>query len=1213
MLSISKLRVGQEAYHLSGVAQSLDDYYTGAGEVAGQWVGGGADRLGLAGTVVGDDLRAVLAGIQPGTGGLSPNGTEINPHPRRVPGFDLTFKAPKSASVLYAVSDDPRVQGAVIEAGEVAMRAAVAWLEREAARVQRGSHNLAYLSRLAPDERSQAGPRRLPTSGLVAASFRHRTSRAGDPLLHWHVLVANLVEGTDGKWSSLVHPEIYRHATAAGHLFQATMRDELTRTLGVEWRPGRHMPEIAGIPQSVLDTFSKRSAEVEAWLEATGTPATKEGRQAAVLATRRNKPEKEHLRLDAEWKAEAEQLGWGPGMADGLIAAAARRNPVDYDSAWRIEGVGFDEHGHAEMIERTVSPDEWIIDLLATLTSERSTFTLPDLTERIADRLDAGATVETIERLARRVIASSQVVEVHADDQPRQWTSRELLDTEQRFIDALEQGSPPPAGTDTVHEALARHGDMGADQRAAVEAICRTTAAVSVLVGPAGTGKTHTIDAIRAVHDAAGVPIRGAAPSARAALELAASTGMPTSTLHRLLVDQHLDRTSPGSLLVIDEAGMADVRTLTRAITDHIQGGGRVLLAGDHRQLPEIGAGGGFAYAAQHAGTVAELTVNRRQRNPWERVALTELRDGNVAAAVRAYVGHDRLTVADTPAGLVGRAIDHWATARADGRNPVLLAGTNELVDQLNQAAIDHLIRTGELEDTGQHAYGETSVRVGERVVVRRNSEREQSPDGTTARVINGHTGTVTVINPESQQVTIALDHGPAITLDERYLRRGGHVTHAYALTSHRSQGGTWDLAIAVGADTLHREAAYVQLSRGIHANHIILTDPEATALLDAARRDTARHDHGIQHPDDEPDAAEEHLARRLTRSGAKHLAHTLDADVTRIDHLATHLPYAELESQARQSTYVEHLTTTEHGHHRADLLQRLDRLVEIANHIAVGHHVSPADRHNIGTVVDVDDRNGTATLHFTSRHGNDAERTFRWDDLRLVEPLHPEPRSLGAEAQRTLDRLVGEITTQIDAWDSTLRSRGAEPGRAHLYAAAARRSLDRAASSLAAEQPDWLQQLLGGRPTDVAGARTWDNAVTAIARWHITHPEGPGGDPAGAHQLRTWITQTRTWLDTTDRTVPVKTVARTGAEIDERRSELEHILDSAPPDCRQIVDQLQSGQLALHDVDELLRSAMDQQDARRLWILEHWPHIVEYTEIDRAATASHVTLPALP
>jgi conjugative relaxase-like TrwC/TraI family protein len=1213
VLSIWKLRVGQEAYHLSGVAQSLDDYYTGAGEVPGQWVGGGAERLGLAGTVTGDDLRAVLAGIQPGTAGLSPNGTTISPHPRRVPGFDLTFKAPKSASVLYAVSDDPRVQGAILEAGEAAMRAAIGWLEREAVRVQRGSHNLAYLARLSPADRASAGPRRLETSGVVAASFRHRTSRAGDPLLHWHVLVANLVEGTDGKWSSLVHPEIYRHATAAGQLFQATMRAELTRTLGLEWRPGRHMPEIAGIPQAVLDAFSKRSAEVDAWLESTGTPATREGRQAAVLATRRNKPEKEHLRFDAEWKAEAEQLGWGPAMADGLIAASARRHPVDYHSAWRTETVVFDEHGQAETFERTVAPEDWTAEVLAELTRERSTFTFPDLTETIAGRLDAGAMVETIERLARRVISSPDTVEVHTDDRPRQWTSRELLDTEQRFIATLHRHTPQHIDVDLVDRALVDHGELGADQRAAVETLTTTTAAASVLVGPAGTGKTHTIDAIRAVHDHAGIPIRGAAPSARAALELAASTGMPTTTLHRLLAAQHLDPPTPGTLLVIDEAGMADIRTLTQVVANHIDAGGRVLLAGDHHQLPEIGAGGGFAYAAHHAATIAELTINRRQHHPWEQAALAQLRDGDITAAVHAYIDHDRLTIAETPADLVTRAIERWAAARREGLRPVLLAGTNELVDRLNEAAIAHLIDTAELDDTTQHPYGDTPLRVAERVVVRRNSDHTPDVDGTTARVVNGHTGTVTAIDPDTQQVTVGLDHGPTVRLDENYLRRGGHLTHAYALTSHRAQGGTWDLAIAVGADTLHREAAYVQLSRGTQSNHIILTDPEATALLDAAGRDTARHDHGVTHPDDQPDPLEEHLARRLARSGAKHLAHSIDGDVTRIDHLATHHPYTELQARARHATYAEHLTTLEHGHHRHDLQQQLKRLVDVATHIAVGQHVSPSDRHNIGTVVNIDDTNGTATVQFTSRRGHDAERTFGWHQLRCVEPRHPQPRPLNLTAQDTLHRLTREIETAIDAWDHTLRTYHAQPGDAHLYTAATQRVVDRAASRLAADQPDWLHELLGHHPADVAGARTWDNAVTTIARWHLTHPEGADSDPAGAHQLRTWIAQTRSWLDTTNRTTPMPAIARSGSDIDERRTELEQILDSAPPDCRQLIDQLQHGQLALDDVDELLRSALDQQDIRRLWILEHWPHIVEHTEIERARAAAQVTLPALP
>lgn len=200
-MSIAKLRVGQEAYQLSGVAQSLDDYYIGSGEAAGTWIGAGAERLGLAWEVAAEDLRAVLAGMAPGSGGLSPNDDTIRPHPRRVPGFDLTFKVPKSVSVLYAVSDDPRVQGAIIEAGDVAVRDAVGWLEREAIRVRRGTANGAFLSDLAarnPEAAAAARIRSLPGRGVVAATFRHRTSRAGDPLLHWHTLVANLVEGPDG-------------------------------------------------------------------------------------------------------------------------------------------------------------------------------------------------------------------------------------------------------------------------------------------------------------------------------------------------------------------------------------------------------------------------------------------------------------------------------------------------------------------------------------------------------------------------------------------------------------------------------------------------------------------------------------------------------------------------------------------------------------------------------------------------------------------------------------------------------------------------------------------------------------------------------------------------------------------------------------------------------------------------------------------------------
>ncbi len=251
------------------------------------------------------------------------------------------------------------------------MRAAIGWLEREAIRVDRGSHNTAWLARHADHLQPGQTPRQLDTSGVVAASFRHRTSRAGDPLLHWHVLVANLVEGADGRWSAFVHPEVFRNKMAASDIFQTVFRDELTERLGVEWRPGRHVPEIAGIPQGLLDQFSKRSAQIDAWLAATGTPDTPEGRQQAVLATRRHKPEVEHERFDVAWKQEAIDHGWGPDHAEALLSETIARADTavgdddfehrdDYDEVWRLDTYLPGPNGTTEHVERLVDPEEWI-------------------------------------------------------------------------------------------------------------------------------------------------------------------------------------------------------------------------------------------------------------------------------------------------------------------------------------------------------------------------------------------------------------------------------------------------------------------------------------------------------------------------------------------------------------------------------------------------------------------------------------------------------------------------------------------------------------------------------------------------------------------------------------------------------------------------------------------------------------------------------------
>ena len=325
-MALWKLRVGVEAYYLSQVASGLDEYYTGAGEAPGTWIGGGVAGLGLAGEVSPADLRAVLAGLAPDTG-LTPNGARLAAHPRRVPGFDLTFSVPKSVSVVYALGD-PLVQHAVTGACEAALVEAVGWLEREACFVRRGTNKAENKA-----VRGEAwGTRRMVANGFVAAAFRHRTSRAGDPHLHWHILVANMAQGIDGRWSALDGTALYAAKRTVGVMFQAAMRRELTERLGVSWGPMRKdSAEVAGVPARVLREFSQRSAQIVEWLHAAGRSgpvATDE----AILATRaRKQTPADWAVVEAAWRTRADAVGWGPSELEQLLATTG---PVTAHDGW---------------------------------------------------------------------------------------------------------------------------------------------------------------------------------------------------------------------------------------------------------------------------------------------------------------------------------------------------------------------------------------------------------------------------------------------------------------------------------------------------------------------------------------------------------------------------------------------------------------------------------------------------------------------------------------------------------------------------------------------------------------------------------------------------------------------------------------------------------------------------------------------------------------
>jgi conjugative relaxase-like TrwC/TraI family protein len=248
VLTLAALEPGKAQYYLDTVASGVEDYYTGAGEAPGRWIGRSSERLGLTGEVDGDDLHTVLASLDPATGERL---TRAQGAPK-VPGFDATFSAPKTVSLLFALGS-PEVADEVRAAHDLAVERTLRVLEDETARARRG----------------KGGLTQVPGEGFVATAFRHRTSRAGDPQLHTHVLVANVVYSPeDGRWSALDARPLYGWAKTAGYLYEAQLRAELTRRLGVEWdRPINGISDVVGIDREVVWEFSQRRQQIEDHLD----------------------------------------------------------------------------------------------------------------------------------------------------------------------------------------------------------------------------------------------------------------------------------------------------------------------------------------------------------------------------------------------------------------------------------------------------------------------------------------------------------------------------------------------------------------------------------------------------------------------------------------------------------------------------------------------------------------------------------------------------------------------------------------------------------------------------------------------------------------------------------------------------------------------------------------------------------------------------------
>ena len=298
MLSIGKIALGQHRYYEQQVAQGQDDYYTGRGETPGEWVGAGAQALGLSGRVCSGQFGALIAGHDPRDPATR---LRSSAHDPKVAAYDLTFSAPKTLSILFAIAPE-EVSGELVGCHEEAVRAALGYLADTAVMVRRG----------------HASEHVQPGDGLIAAAYRHRMSRALDPQLHTHVVAANLARGPDGRFTALHGAELYRAAKTAGYLYQAHLRALATERLGLEWGEIRNgAAELAEIERPVVEHFSQRRHEILREAEQGGIGlGSKSAAEHAALATR----ERKQFGLETHtWREEVRARAGEQGLDAGRI------------------------------------------------------------------------------------------------------------------------------------------------------------------------------------------------------------------------------------------------------------------------------------------------------------------------------------------------------------------------------------------------------------------------------------------------------------------------------------------------------------------------------------------------------------------------------------------------------------------------------------------------------------------------------------------------------------------------------------------------------------------------------------------------------------------------------------------------------------------------------------------------------------------------------
>ena len=915
-------------------------YYTASGEPPGWWAGKGAAALGLSGTVDGTVMdRLYMENVGPAGERLTrPRGKAKDDdqveaafraaHPyasetevaqgvakaragtrTSVPYYDLTVSAAKSISVLHAslkiAAQEARGRGDLAAAGkldaeadgieadlEAAARFALERAEAEACYTRTGHHS------------ATTGEWR-DGAGLVAGMFTHHISRDGDPQLHVHIAIANLVQradGADGKYRRLDTRALHNQRLSIAAQVDREMEARLlARGYAMVPRGDGNGSEIGGVSQQVMDLFSSRTAGLTPELERMvaayerkyGHPPSKRTRwlmdQQAAAMTRRPKSAARKIHGRGGDAGEAERLAAWEAQTAAREMTALSRVHQDVQAFEARPAAVIDEQMKAMAARAAV----------AGVQAHHAVWSLSELRFEVGRTLPPGASPELVRQVADLavtpgsgtgvlLVTAPEVTDVTALGTRRdgtsiyrppneaRYTTTGHLDLEERILSQAKKPVPQRVSQGMARRALAGSGLTEEQQDAAVRLLTSTTM-VSVLTAAAGAGKTHTVAAYAAAWTRlTGRRVIGITTAENAARQMtaeglaevynaAAFLGKtPGSDLLRYPVT-----ISVGDVLVLDEASMLSTADLALLMDYADRARALVVPTGDAHQLGPVEAGGMFSALIAELGA-AELSEVMRFDAQWERDASLRLRAGDFTA-VAAYDRRGRIRGGDRETAY-NRAAGAWLADHLHGRDTILLAGSNEEAAELARRVQAQLVKMGTVVHPRAPLADGNRAGTGDLIRARLNTQIDAGGQALTNRDvlrIEGWQG-------QDAEVARRMPDGGWSTrflVPRDYL--AAYAELQYAGNIHVAQGRTVSSSHVLVTGTLARQSLYVGMSRGRESNmaHVVTgeTAPEGKEPYQQATAEAVIHQ-VMERDSCELSAIEQIRARQEWASGTGHV-----------------------------------------------------------------------------------------------------------------------------------------------------------------------------------------------------------------------------------------------------------------------------------------------------------------------------------------------------